>query len=221
MKPTIIFPDPNSADDDGMLAIGGELSPEFILSAYIQGIFPWFNPGDPILWWSPNPRLVLFPGNFKISGSLKQLIRSGKFTIKTDTCFEDVIENCSMAPRHGQNGTWITEEMKKAYIGLYHLGFAHSFETFQNENLVGGLYGLSIGKAFFGESMFYKSSDASKFALFHLVEFCKKNNFEFIDAQQPTKHLKSLGAIEMERPEFLKMLKNSLKHKSQTGKWTL
>lgn len=221
MEPSIIFPDPNTADDDGLVAVGGELNADFILSAYMQGIFPWFNDDEHFLWWSPNPRLVLFPNDFKISKSLRQLVRSNKFQLQIDTNFEDVIENCSKVPRPRQDGTWITNEMKRAYIGLHNSGCAHSFETYQNGELVGGLYGLSLGKVFFGESMFFKATDASKFAMYYLVEFCKAHNFEFIDAQQPTKHLKSLGAIEMDRKLFLEKLKIALNFDSLIGKWSV
>jgi leucyl/phenylalanyl-tRNA--protein transferase len=221
MNPTIFFPDPNKAEDDGLIAVGGDLSPDFILSAYQQGIFPWFNEDDPILWWSPNPRLVLYPEDFKLSNSLKQVIRSHKFRISIDSNFPEVIKNCSKAPRPGQDGTWITRGMIDAYTKLHGLGYAHSFETYFNEELVGGLYGLSLGKVFYGESMFFKRTDASKFALYHLVEFCKNHKIEFIDAQQPTKHLKSIGAKEIERSEFLKNLQNALNYNTIMGKWSL
>lgn len=221
MNAVIQFPNPEQADDAGLVAVGGELSPEFIISAYMQGIFPWFGDEDPILWWSPNPRLVLFPEKFKVSSSLKQLIRSNKFELRIDSVFAEVIDNCSKAPRPGQNGTWITDEMKIAYTELHEMGIAHSFETYLNDELIGGLYGLSLGAVFFGESMFFKATDASKFAMFHLVEFCKKHHIHLIDAQQPTKHLKSLGAEEMERKDFLVRLNEFLKPATQTGKWTI
>ncbi len=219
METLIQFPDPNLADDQGVVAVGGELSPKYLLSAYLQGIFPWFNDDQPILWWSPNPRLVLFPNDFKISNSLKQVINSNKYTVKCDTGFEQVIENCSSVHRPGQNGTWITQEMKGAYINLHHQGYAHSFETYLNDRLVGGLYGVSLGHAFFGESMFFLERDASKFALYHLVGWCKRHGFDFIDAQQPTAHLKSLGAIEMDRGQFLEKLRKTIKKKTLIGKW--
>jgi leucyl/phenylalanyl-tRNA---protein transferase len=221
MDYSIQFPDPDLAEDDGLVAVGGELSVEFILSAYMQGIFPWFSEDDPILWWSPNPRLILFPDEFKISNSLKQLIKNKKYTLKIDENFKEVIKNCSKSPRPGQDGTWITGEMLVAYTKLHKLGYTHSFETYYNNELVGGLYGLSLGNAFFGESMFFKATDASKFALYHLVEWCKMHNFKFIDAQQPTAHLKSLGAKEVQRSEFLSRLKEALQSETIKGKWHL
>jgi leucyl/phenylalanyl-tRNA---protein transferase len=219
---TIIqFPDPNLADDEGIVAVGGELSPRFLLSAYMQGIFPWFSDDQPILWWSPNPRLILYPKDFKISNSLKQLIRSKKFEIRIDVDFARVIDNCSKVYRAGQDGTWITSEMKNAYVELHRLGFAHSFETYWNGKLVGGLYGVSLGNAFFGESMFFLERDASKFALYNLVNWCLDNGFTLIDAQQPTAHLKSLGAIEVERTFFLDLLGKCLERPTLSGKWSI
>ncbi len=217
----IQFPDVNTADDDGLIAIGGELSTDFLESAYKQGIFPWFDDDSPIMWWSPNPRLVLYPDNFKVSKSLAKLIRIGKFELKIDTNFNAVISNCAKVKRNEQDGTWITNDMIKAYYNLHNKGMAHSFETYLDNELVGGLYGVSFGKAFFGESMFHKHTDASKFAFFYLVEWCKQNNFHFIDAQQSTNHLKSLGAIEIERNQFLKELKIALKYETKFGKWQI
>ncbi len=219
MKQKIQFPDPNMADDDGLVAIGGELSEEFLISAYMQGLFPWFDEQSPIMWWSPNPRLMLYPDDFKISKSLKQVIRSGKFSIKIDENFNAVMNNCANIKRKAQDGTWITKDMLNAYKHLYNKGLAHSFETYYNDELVGGLYGISLGKAFFGESMFHKKTDASKFALYHLVEWCKTNNFHFIDAQQSTNHLISLGAKEIARSDFLKQLEKALQNKSIIGSW--
>lgn len=221
METLIQFPDPNLADDQGIVAVGGELSPQFLLSAYMQGIFPWFNDNQPILWWSPNPRLILYPKDFKISNSLKQLIRGNKFEIRIDIDFASVIENCSKVYRAGQDGTWITPEMKNAYLELHRLGFAHSFETYWEGKLVGGLYGVSLGNAFFGESMFFLERDASKFALYHLVNWCLDRGFSFIDAQQPTAHLKSLGAIEVERAFFLDLLRKCLEKPALSGKWSI
>ncbi len=219
MEPTVQFPDPRKADDEGLVAVGGELSTDFLLSAYMQGIFPWFSDENPFLWWSPNPRLLLFPNDFKVSKSLKQLLRSNKYELCIDTSFDQVIEQCSKVPRPGQDGTWITLEMIDAYKELHQMGYVHSFETFLNGKLVGGLYGVSIGKVFCGESMFFHERDASKFALFHLVEFCKNHDFHFIDAQQPTDHMKSLGAVELERGEFLNLLKKALEKDTMVGKW--
>jgi len=221
MSLEVIFPDPNEAEDDGLVAIGGELTTDYLLAAYAQGVFPWFNKGEPILWWSPNPRMVLFPNEFKCSASLKQTIKSNKFEVKTDTSFKEVIENCAVVKRFGQKGTWITSNMRDAYIELHRIGFAHSFETYQNGKLVGGLYGVSLGKAFFGESMFYKVTDASKAAFYHLVQVMKHWNFDFIDAQQSTNHLKSLGAKEIERESFLKLVKETIQIPTKKGKWEL
>ncbi len=216
----IDFPDPNLADDSGLLAQGGELSTEFLLSAYSQGVFPWFCEGEPILWWSPNPRMVLYPEKFKCSKSLRQIINKDIFELRVDTAFEEVIGHCSKIPRPGQDETWITKAMIDGYVKLHRLGFAHSFETYFEGNLVGGLYGISIGKCFFGESMFYTRSNASKFAFYHLVRFALQHNFAFIDAQLETPHLKSMGAETILRKDFLKQLNSAVHHKSLQGKWT-
>lgn len=219
MEFPVQFPDPKKADPQGLVAVGGELSPAYLLSAYSQGIFPWFSDGDPILWWSLNPRMVLFPKKFKVSKSLKQIIRSNKFEIRIDTAFEEVIAKCAKTKRNGQDETWITPEMVKAYAHLHDLGYAHSFETYYDKQLVGGLYGVSLGKAFFGESMFYHESNASKFALYHLVSWCRSHDFHFIDVQQSTNHLKSMGAIDITRTDFLKRLKKALQHETLMGEW--
>lgn len=216
----IVFPDPQNTDDDGLLAQGGELTPEFLLSAYSQGIFPWFCEGEPILWWSPNPRMVLFPKKFKLRKSLQQVIKKGTFELRIDTAFREVITNCSRVPRPLQDETWITKDIITAYTELHELGYAHSFESFYRNKLVGGLYGISIGSCFFGESMFFTKTDASKVAFYHLVQFALKNNFAFIDAQQETEHLKSLGAETISRKKFLGMLMESLNQESLIGKWT-
>jgi leucyl/phenylalanyl-tRNA--protein transferase len=173
----------------------------------------------PILWWCPDPRLVLFPEKFKISKSLRHTIKQKKYIVKIDDNFEKVIENCALSKRKGQEGTWITDEMKEAFIQLFKEGYAHSFETYYNNELVGGLYGVSLGRTFFGESMFYKMTDASKVALYYLVERLKKWKFHFIDAQQSTQHMKMLGAEEISRDEFLRILKVSLKESTIKGKW--
>lgn len=216
----IEFPDPNLADDDGLIAQGGELTPEYLLSAYCQGIYPWFCENEPILWWSPNPRMVLLPENFKLRKSLQQVINKETFELRVDTAFNDVITNCSRIPRPQQDETWITNEILEAYVKLHQLGFAHSFESYSDGELVGGLYGISIGNCFFGESMFFTKTDASKVAFYHLVQFALKHNFAFIDAQQETDHLKSLGAETLPRKEFLELLTGSLKQKTKQGKWT-
>lgn len=212
----IIFPHPSYAEENGLLAIGGDLSSERILNAYINGIFPWFSDDDPILWWSPNPRCVFYPLKMKVSKSLATVIKKNIFEVRFDTCFEKVIESCASVDRADAPGTWITEDMKNAYKKLYQEGWAHSVEVFINNNLVGGLYGLAIGKVFFGESMFHKVSNASKVALFFLIQELEKKNFELIDNQTSTNHLMSLGACELKRSDFLKKIKSACKGFTQT-----
>jgi leucyl/phenylalanyl-tRNA--protein transferase len=214
-----IFPDPREASDEGLLAYGGDLNPNRILTAYRHGIFPWFNEGDPILWWSPNPRLLLYPSEFKTSKSLKRVIKNKGFEVKFDRDFESVIEYCSTVPREGQDGTWLTDEMKKAYIELFKMGFAHSVETYYEGRLVGGFYGIAMGKAFFGESMFSLMSNASKVALKRLCDILVQKNYYFIDCQVPTEHLMSLGAKLVDRDDFLDQLENALLEKSDLGSW--
>jgi leucyl/phenylalanyl-tRNA--protein transferase len=216
----IEFPDPKLADDEGLIAQGGKLTPEFLLSAYCQGIYPWFCEDEPILWWSPNPRMVLFPDKFKIRKSLRQVINRNTFELRIDTAFRDVITNCSHIPRPLQDETLITKDIIEAYVELHELGFAHSFESYFNGELVGGLYGISVGNCFFGESMFFTKTDASKVAFYHLVQFAIKNNFAFIDAQQSTEHLNSLGAELIPRTNFLELLQTSLQKETLQGKWT-
>ncbi len=203
------FPHTNNAltDPDGLLAIGGDLAPERIITAYLQGIFPWYNPGQHILWWSPNPRTVLFPEKLHISKSLKKLIKQQRFTTTIDQAFEQVIHYCAETPRIDQDGTWITDEMQQAYIQLHQLGVAHSAECWLDGELVGGLYGLALGQVFFGESMFAHQSNASKVAFVYLLDALKKRNYALIDCQVMTPHLLSLGAEEIPREQFLKLLK--------------
>lgn len=215
-----IFPDPELAEEEGIIAIGGDLQPERLVAAYSCGIFPWFSEGDPILWFSPDPRMVLYPSKFRRSDTLTRLVRSQKYELRIDHDFASVIAACAKTPRPGQDGTWITEDMQAAYIALHDLGLAHSFETYRQGELVGGLYGISLGKAFFGESMFHHQRDASKFAFNALVEFASENQFDFIDAQQPTKHLKSLGAEEIPRRRFLKELAASQQKATLQGSWS-
>lgn len=206
--PLNIFPDPATADADGLIAYGGDLSPEVILSAYLKGIFPWFSEENPILWWSPDPRLIMYPENFKISKSLRQTIRKKKFEVTFDTAFEQVIHACAEIKRKDQQSTWITKDMQHAYVQLHKLGYAHSVETFEKGNLVGGLYGLTLGKVFCGESMFAKVSDASKVAFHALVQKLTQLDYAFIDAQTPTDHLVRLGAEKIARKRFLALLEN-------------
>lgn len=216
-----IFPHPNEATPDGLLAIGGDLSPQRLIAAYASGIFPWFGAKDPILWWSPNPRMVLFPEKFKVSKSLKQTLRSHKYTVTADKAFEQVIANCRNIYRPDQNGTWITRDIEDAYMELYHMGLAHSFETWQNNQLVGGLYGISLGNSFFGESMFHKANDASKVAFYYLNALAADWGFQFIDCQIPNPHLASLGAEEISRDDFLDLLHAALLNKTRQGTWDL
>ncbi len=217
----IRFPDPSEAEPDGLLAVGGNLSPERLLLAYENGIFPWYSEGNPILWFSPDPRMIFLPGDFKFSKTLLKTVSSGKFSVRADTDFAAVVENCAQVQRKGQSGTWITEEMKAAYGKLHELGYAHSFETYREGRLVGGLYGVSLGGAFFGESMFHLETDASKAALFHLARKCWKSGFDLIDSQVPTDHMRTLGGREISRKEFLSALETSLEKKTLRGKWEI
>lgn len=204
---------------NGLLAAGGDLSPQRLLQAYSQGIFPWYNPGEPILWWSPDPRMVLVPGEFRISRSLRRCLRSGKFHVKLDTDFVAVIRACAETPRAGQEGTWITREMQRAYCKLFQLGIAHSVETWLAGQLVGGLYGLAIGGMFYGESMFARVSDASKVAAAHLARFLEEEGFGMIDCQMSTPHLASLGAHEIPRADFIARLRALVARTWQPGRW--
>jgi leucyl/phenylalanyl-tRNA--protein transferase len=215
----IRFPKPSLADKDGLLAVGGDLTPERLLTAYAHGIFPWFNDDTPIMWWSPDPRMILVPGEFKKSKSLKQTIRNGIFDVRFDEDFNAVIRHCATATRKHEDGTWIVPEMIEAYTTLHKMGFAHSVETYRDGKLAGGLYGVSLGRAFFGESMFYLERDASKVAMAALVELMISREFHFIDAQQRTEHLRSLGARPVPRNEFLEMLSKAVSLPSITGKW--
>ncbi len=193
------FPDTALADEDGLLAFGGDLSTIRLLDAYHKGIFPWYSEETPILWYSPHQRFVLFPNELRISKSMKQTIQSGKFEIRKDTAFEEVIRYCALTEREGQEGTWITNEMQKAYIELYHQGYAHSIEAWHNNILVGGLYGVETGRIFCGESMFSHSSNASKAALIWLVQ---QGDYELIDCQVYTSHLETMGAKMISREEY-------------------
>jgi leucyl/phenylalanyl-tRNA--protein transferase len=196
---------------NGLLCAGGDLSPERIIAAYSRGIFPWFSEGDPILWWSPDPRMVLFPDELKVSRSLRKTVDRGVFETRFDTAFREVIAQCA-APRDGQSGTWIVPEMVAAYTELHDLGVAHSVESWQEGELVGGLYGLSIGRVFFGESMFARAPDASKVALVKLVERLRAQGCDLIDCQQATRHLASLGAREIPRAEFATRVQDSIQY---------
>jgi leucyl/phenylalanyl-tRNA---protein transferase len=207
----LVFPLPEMADDDGLLAVGGDLSEERLILAYSMGIFPWYSDNYPILWWSPDPRLVLLPGELKVSRSLRQTIRKGIYSFTINRAFEDVIRNCAAINRKGENGTWITEDMVSAYTALHSKGCAHSAEAWSGDELAGGLYGVIIGRAFFGESMFAKKSDASKAAFVMFVEKLAEQGVELIDCQVTTAHMKRFGARDMPRAEFMKRLKKALR----------
>ena len=190
------------AEPNGLLAAGDDLTVPRLLAAYRRGIFPWFSAGDPILWWSPDPRMVLLPDELKISRSLAKTLRNGNYQVRVDTAFDDVIRACAGRPRAGQPGTWITDEMQEAYCQLHRLGHAHSVETWIEGVLAGGLYGIAIGRAFYGESMFADRRDASKIALAHLCAYLKQRGFGIIDCQMETRHLASLGARPIARRDF-------------------
>ena len=200
------FPPTHLADEDGLLAIGGDLSTERLLNAYRQGIFPWFNEDEPICWWFPNPRFVLFPAELKISGSMKTIINKGIFKLTVNRSFENVIHNCSVMERKEQPGTWLSEPLIKAYVNLHLMGVAHSAEAWKDGVLVGGLYGVIIGKVFFGESMFSKVSNASKFAFIQYVKILQNEGIQLIDCQVYTPHLQSLGARMIDSKEFETLL---------------
>lgn len=220
LHPTYLgFPNPSEAED-GLLAIGGDLSAERLLQAYSKGIFPWYSNNEPIMWWSPNPRCVLPLDKLKVSKSMKKVLKDNLFKVTFDTSFQQVIDNCKQVPRKEQEGTWITEEMLAAYTQLHQLGYAHSVEVWRDKKLVGGLYGVSLGKAFFGESMFSKQSNASKIALIKLRDKLKSWNFDFIDCQVYNDHLGSMGAEEIKREDFLLNLERSLRSESQIGLWS-
>jgi leucyl/phenylalanyl-tRNA---protein transferase len=217
----LVFPPPDYADPSGLIAVGGDLSSERLLEAYRVGIFPWYSEDQPILWWSPDPRFVLDLNQFKISRSLAKTLRRRIFQVTFDRVFEEVIAGCATVTRVDQSGTWITPEMKEAYINLHGLGYAHSVEAWFDGKLAGGLYGVSLGKAFFGESMFHLKTDASKVALATLVEKLKSWGFHFIDSQMTTDHMHSLGAREIPRRIFVKKLQSALRHATKRGKWRI
>ncbi len=221
LGPAPIFPPIERAEPDGLLAVGGDLSPGRLLQAYRLGIFPWYDePGGPILWWSPDPRLILEPSALHISRSLAQSLRRGTFAVRFDTAFAQVIRHCSEAARPGQDGTWITPEMQAAYIHLHELGFAHCAESWEGGELVGGVYGIALGRCFFGESMFARRSDASKVAFVGLVHRLEALGTTLIDCQVRTEHLVSLGAREIPRAEFARRLAEGLAAPTVRGPWT-
>lgn len=217
----LLFPHPSLADPNGVLALGGDLRPERLLLAYQHGIFPWFNPGEEIIWWSPDPRFVLFPADLKVSKSMRPYFNQQKFSVTYDQSFAEVMKACQTVDRlaQGQAGTWITGSMLEAYIKLHELGFAHSVEVWEGDDLVGGLYGVALGKVFFGESMFTRRSNASKFGFISLVRHLSEKGYNLIDCQQQTKHLKSLGAKSISRASFLEHLTQNRADESLKGSW--
>jgi len=218
----LVFPPPELADENGLLAIGGDLSTSRLIWAYRQGIFPWYNPGEPVCWWSPDPRLILEPPDLHVSRRTERIIRQGRFQVTLDLAFKEVIRACSETRMKSGEGTWITPEMIEAYTELHYLGRTHSAETWQGDRLVGGLYGISMGRVFFGESMFAKVSDASKVAFVTLIRQLSEWSFGMIDCQVTTWHLMSFGAKEIPRPLFLEKLKNliNLSSGAPRGKWS-
>ena len=204
---------------NGLLCAGADLSPDRLVDAYSHGIFPWFSEGDPILWWSPDPRMVLLPGEFKVSRSLRKTVARETFDVRVDSAFRRVMRECAV-PRDGHAGTWIVPEMIDAYVRLHERGFAHSVESWLDGELVGGLYGVQMGEAFFGESMFARATDASKVALVHLVERLHAQGCRVIDCQQNTRHLASLGAREISRKAFVQLLGESIQYPPSGQRWT-
>lgn len=217
----IAFPPLDTAlrEPNGLLAAGGDLSPRRLLEAYRRGIFPWFSEGDPILWWSPDPRMVLVPAEIRITRSLAKTLRNKPYEVRYDTVFEEVVRACA-APREGEPGTWITPEMRAAYVRLHRLGYAHSVETWIDGALAGGLYGVAIGRMFYGESMFARARDASKIALAHLAQRLQAAEFGLIDCQMRTDHLASLGARELPRARFSRRVGELVDYAGRPGPWT-
>jgi len=213
------FPDPNLAEPEGLLAVGGDLDPRRLLLAYSMGIFPWYSRGEPILWWCPPERAVVVPSEVHIGRTIRKALRKSGFEVRVDTCFERVIRYCAMTPRPGQRGTWITTDMQRAYMGLHEEGFAHSFETFHEGQLVGGLYGLSIGGSYFGESMFSLMDDASKAAFTALSQTVAGKNFDLIDCQLQNENVMRYGTKVIPRKLFLEILALSIQKPTLRGKW--
>jgi leucyl/phenylalanyl-tRNA--protein transferase len=214
-----IFPDPEEADESGLIGVGGDLRPERLLLGYASGIFPWYSDGQPILWFSPNPRFVLKPGEIHIGRSLRKTLKKGGYRVTMDMAFEDVISACKTVPRPGQDGTWITADMFAAYCQLHHLGYAHSVEVWRDDDLVGGLYGVALGGLFSGESMFSVAPDASKVGLVRLVQQLAVWGFGLVDAQVRTKTLARLGATEVSRSAYLEQVSDLSGRKSRLGLW--
>jgi len=216
-----VFPDPGEAEPDGLLAVGGDLSPARLLAAYASGIFPWFDAGSPILWWSPDPRVVLRPGWLHVPRSLQRTQRRGRYAVRADTAFGQVIRRCAEVRRPGQRGTWITPPMVAAYERLHAVGLAHSFEAWEGEALAGGLYGVSLGGAFFGESMFALRPDASKVAFVASVRWLAERGIDLVDCQVQTEHLDRFGARPIPRARFLRELARALERPTLRGKWVV
>lgn len=214
----IAFPDPTEAEPDGLLAVGGRLTPHRLVAAYSLGLFPWYHEDTPPLWWTPDPRCVLLPEEFHMPRSLARVIKSGRFTISYDTAFPEVIEACA-APRGGRSGTWLLPEMIEAYVNLNTMGIAHSVEAWHDGELAGGLYGVALGSVFFGESMFFRQPNASKAAFANLVQDLRENQFSLIDCQQVTSNLLRFGAKPMPRAEFMDMLAKGLDAPMHRGSW--
>ena len=219
LSDTIEFPPPHLASEEGLLAVGGDLSQKRLLLAYRMGIFPWFSNNEPILWWSPDPRLVLYPHEFKISKTIKKIIKKDVFKVTMDLAFNEVINQCAQVRVQKNQGTWIVKDMIDAYCNLHESGFAHSVEVWQGGDLAGGLYGVSLGKCFFGESMFTRVSNASNIGFVKLEEHLKKLSFDMIDCQVATEHLTRFGARQIPRIRFLNQLEKSLKAPTIKGKW--
>lgn len=220
--PETQFPPLEDASEEGLVAVGGDITPVRVLSAYRQGIFPWYSDDQPVLWWSPEPRAVLYPEDIKISKSLGKTLRKGIFTVTADRSFSDVIQACGQPRKQSpEGGTWITADMIETYTLLYHWGYGHSIEVWHEGNLAGGLYGLSLGGAFFGESMFSRKPDASKVALVFLAQYAMKHGIELIDCQLPTEHLSSMGAVNISRSKYMELLEKALRHKDRTRHWEL
>ena len=218
-KTRVTFPPVEQSTPQGIVMAGGNLSPGMLISAYSQGIFPWYSDGDPVLWWSPDPRCVLFPPDVHVSGSMRKLLRENRFRISFDDNFRDVITACRETPRAGQDGTWITSDMLEAYVKLHERGYAHSVEVWSDTGLAGGLYGVSLGSGFFAESMFSWKANASKYALISLSRFMEKMHFGLIDCQVHSPHVESMGARMIPRGEFLDRLKECLKDETKIGSW--
>jgi leucyl/phenylalanyl-tRNA--protein transferase len=220
LPPDPSFPPITHAEPNGLLAVGGDLSPQRLLNAYANGIFPWYSDGEPILWWSPAPRMVLFPDELRVHKSMRPLLNGDKFRVSFDTDFEAVMRACSVQVRRDQDGTWITDEMIDAYCELHRFGYAHSVEVWQGGELVGGLYGIALGRIFFGESMFARASNASKFGFIQLVLRLRQIGYQLIDCQQETAHIATLGARPIERQEFTQRLEIGLQAPTHCGRWT-